>query len=47
VAPVFRGDERQPVVITTQPPYQLGAELKLAFGMAVSLLIAALISAVM
>ena len=44
VAPVFRGDDGHPVVITTQPPYQLGAELKLAFGMAVALLLAALIS---
>lgn len=46
VAPVFRGDAQQPVVITTQPPRQLGAELKLGFAMAVSLLAAALLSVV-
>jgi hypothetical protein len=41
VAPVFRGEEGDPVVITTQPPDQLRAELRLGLGLAAALVLAA------
>jgi len=41
VAPIFRGEDGDPVVITTQPPDQLRAELRLGIGLAVALVAAA------
>jgi hypothetical protein len=41
VAPVFHGAEDDPVVITTQPPEQLRAELRLGLGLAAALVLAA------
>ena len=41
VSPVFRGEEGDPVVITTQSPDQLRAELRLGLGLAIALLLAA------
>ncbi|HEX3693801.1 MAG TPA: hypothetical protein VH374_00320 [Polyangia bacterium] len=42
VGPVFHGDASDPVVITTRPPAQMSAELKLGFGMAAALVAGAL-----
>jgi len=41
VSPVFRGEEGDPVVITTQSPDQLRAELRLGLGLAMALVVAA------
>lgn len=42
VGPVFHGDPDDPVVITTRPPAQMTAELKLGMAIAVALLAGAL-----
>ncbi len=44
VSPVFRGEGDDPVVITTQSPDQLRAELRLGLGLAAGLVIAAAIA---
>jgi hypothetical protein len=44
VTPIFRGDEGDPVVITTQPPDQLRAELRLGLFLAVALIAAAVVA---
>jgi hypothetical protein len=41
LGPVFHGEEGDPVVITTQPPEQLRAELRLGLGLAAALVVAA------
>src|SRR5260370_28952716 len=42
VGPVFHGDPDDPVVITTRPPAQMTAELKLGLFMALALIVGAL-----
>ncbi|HVR64669.1 MAG TPA: hypothetical protein VMU50_22370, partial [Polyangia bacterium] len=42
VSPVFHGDPDDPVVITTRPPAQMTAELKLGMAMALALILGAL-----
>ena len=42
VSPVFQGDPDDPVVITTRPPAQMTAELKLGMAMALLLIVGAL-----
>jgi hypothetical protein len=44
VSPVFRGEGDDPVVITTQSPDQLRAELRLGLGLAAGLVLAAAIA---
>jgi hypothetical protein len=44
VSPVFRGEGGDPVVITTQSPDQLRAELRLGLGLATGLVLAATIT---
>jgi hypothetical protein len=44
VSPVFRGEGDYPVVITTQSPDQLRAELRLGLGLAAGLMLAATIA---
>jgi hypothetical protein len=43
VSPVFRGEGNDPVVITTQSPDQLRAELRLGLGLAAGLVLAAIV----
>jgi hypothetical protein len=44
VSPVFRGQPDAPVLVTTQPPFQLKAELKLGFGLAAALMVASMVA---
>ncbi len=44
MSPVFRGEGDDPVVITTQSPDQLRAELRLGLGLAAGLVLAAVIA---
>jgi hypothetical protein len=44
VSPVFRGQPDQPVIVTTQRPDQIAAELRLGLGLAAALLVAGLLA---
>jgi hypothetical protein len=44
VSPIFRGEPDRPVVVTTQEPSQIAAELRACMGLAVALVASALIA---
>src|SRR5262249_41987119 len=46
VSAVFRGQPDQPLVVTTQPPEQIAAELRVGSGMSFALLAAGLLALV-